>query len=279
MPLKLGDLRYLPDATNGLTLENGYYKLGGTLTEALAFTLGDFGATFNQTGTGDVTFVQTGGTGQVIIKGSTNDGSTYPLIIQDSDAATVFSVNTNGGIVFSASSTVEYLFMPIADAIDGTSAPAAIGTVTSGSGKVNARLFTNVADTDVLYTWQIPGNIDTSTGIKFRVITNLGTPGPPVAKQFQFELCGFSLASGEALGGTLGTAQTSNSGVLTESDNDMIFTAWSSALTSTHITGFAAGETAILKLYRDVDDNDDYDQPVYVVGLELKYKITGTDTF
>jgi hypothetical protein len=70
----------------------------------------------------------------------------------------------------------------------------------------------------------------------------------------------------------LGTAQTSNSGSRTDVQYDRVCTAWSSAMTSTHITDLAAGETAEFKLYRDVDDTDDYEQVVGVVGIELKYK-------
>jgi len=119
MSIKLDDIRYLPDATNGLTLENGYYKLGGTLTETLAFTLGDYACTFTQTGTGDVIFDQTGGTGQVIIKASTNDGSTKPLQVNDSDSAEVFSVDSNGHLVTASTTVVTNLN---ADTVDGSHA-------------------------------------------------------------------------------------------------------------------------------------------------------------
>lgn len=180
---------------------------------------------------------------------------------------------------FSAITTVETEFIPVGYMIDGASAPDALATLTSGTDKVNARTFAGDADEDLVFDWQVPGDLDTTTGIKFRVICIVSSATGPSTETWQFELHGFTLGDGDALNGTLGTAQTSNSGSRTDAQYDRVSTAWSGALTSTHITDLAVGETVEFKLYRDVDDTDDYVQNVAVVGIELKYKRDHDTTF
>ena len=163
--------------------------------------------------------------------------------------------------------------------IDGASAPDALAPLTSGTDKVNARTFAGGADEDLVFDWQVPGDLDTTTGIKFRVICIVSAATGPSDETWQFELHGFTLGDGDALDGTLGTAQTSNSGSRTDAQYDRVATAWSAVMTATHITDLAVGETAEFKLYRDVDDVDDYAQNVAVVGIELKYKRDHDTTF
>lgn len=45
-------------------------------------------------------------TGETLIDGTTNDGSTYPLIVNDSDGTCVFSVDSNGAAALSGNMTV-----------------------------------------------------------------------------------------------------------------------------------------------------------------------------
>lgn len=175
--------------------------------------------------------------------------------------------------------TVETEYLPISYAIDGASAPDALATVTSGTDKVDARTFAGDADEDVLFTWKVPLDFDATSGVKFRALCVVTSGTTPSAETWQFEMQGFSLGDGDALDGTLGTAQTSNSGSRSDAQYDLVHTAWSSAMTSTHITDLAAGETVVFKLYRDVDDTDTYEQPVGVVGVELKYKREHSESF
>lgn len=169
--------------------------------------------------------------------------------------------------------------VPIGYMTDGASAPDALATLTSGTDKVDARTFAGDADEDLQFTWEIPADLDTTSGIKFRVICFVSSATGPSAETWQFELQGFSLGDGDALDGTNGTAQTSNSGSRTDAQYDRVSTAWSSAMTSTHITGLAVGETASFKLYRDVDDTDTYVQNVAVSAIEFKYKRKHDITF
>ena len=194
-------------------------------------------------------------------------------------------VNLNSGmsdpttLAVSSIVTTETEYIPVGYMIDGASAPDALATLTSGTDKADARTFAGVADEDLLFIWQAPLDLDASSGVKFRVICIVSAATGPSAQTWQFEMHGFSLGDGDALDGTLGTAQTSNSGSRTDAQYDRVATAWSSAMTSTHITDLTAGETIHFKLYRDVDDTDDYEQNVAVVGVELKYKREHDATF
>jgi hypothetical protein len=167
---------------------------------------------------------------------------------------------------------VETVYIPIGYATDGGTAPAAKEDINDTAGYVSVRKFDGASqDEDVMITWQVPADIVAASGIKFRAICYITEATGPSAETWQMEMQGFSVADGEALAGTLGTAQASNSGSRSDAQYDRVATAWSSALTTTHITGLAAGETAHLKLYRDIDDTDTYAQDVGVAGIEIKY--------
>uniref|UniRef100_A0A6M3KJD1 Uncharacterized protein n=1 Tax=viral metagenome TaxID=1070528 RepID=A0A6M3KJD1_9ZZZZ len=175
--------------------------------------------------------------------------------------------------------TVETEFIPVGWMIDGASAPDASATFTSGTEKVDARTFAGDADEDLVFYWNIPLDLDTTSGVKFLVNCIVTSATGPSSETWQFELQGCSLGSGDALDCTLGTAQTSNSGSRTDAQYDLVGTAYSAAMTSTHITDLAVGENAIFKLYRDVDDTDTYVQVVGVIGITLKYKRFHNATF
>ncbi len=176
-------------------------------------------------------------------------------------------------------SFVETELIPVGWMIDGASAPDALETITSGTDKVEVRTFSGSADEDTVFTWQVPNDCDVTSGIKFRVVNVITVATGPSGETWQFELQGFSMGSGDALDGTLGTAQTSNSGSRADAQYDIVFTAWSGAMTSTHITGLAVGELAQFKFYRDVDDTDTYVQLVGVAFIQFKYKRLLNDTF
>ena len=174
---------------------------------------------------------------------------------------------------------VETEYLPIGYAIDGDKAPATKETLTS-TYKVDVRKFDGASqDEDVYYTWQAPDDLDTTSGVKFRVLCMVSESTAPSAETWQFEVQGFSSGTGDGLAGTLGTAQTSNSGERSDAQYDFVYTAWSSAMTSTHITDLAAGEVVTLKLYRDIDDTDTYAQDIAVIGIELRYKRNPVTTF
>lgn len=226
---------------------------------------------------------------------STNDDLTEPGIrIWDDDADSwvliTFATDDNpqisvGGsanpLTISNQQVVEEVFIPIAYGIDsGSNPPSSLNTLVSTNGYVDVRDFDGTAqDEDVMFVWSAPSDLDATTGIKFRVICYVSAATGPSAETWQFEVQGFSLGDGDALAGTLGTAQTSNSGSRTDVQYDRVSTAWSSAMTSTHITDLTAGETVHLKLYRDIDDTDDYGQDIAVAGIELRYKRNMTTTF
>ncbi len=186
------------------------------------------------------------------------------------------SLDVSGSVEYTG---VETEPIPIGYMIDGASAPDASATFTSGTEKVDARTFSGSADEDLLFTWTAPADLDATAGIKFRVESWITAATGPSAETWQFEMSGCSYGDGDPLDCTLGTAQTSNSGSRTDVQYDRVATAWSSAMTSTHITGLAAGETIEFYLYRDVDDTDTYVQLVGASAVELKYQRLNDTTF
>lgn len=174
---------------------------------------------------------------------------------------------------------VEEIPIPVSYMINGASAPDALATITSGTDKVNVRTFAGDADEDLLFEFEIPSDMDTTAGLKFQVVAYITAATAPSAETWQFELQGFSMGDGDALDGTFGTAQTSNSGSRSDAQYDKVTTAWSAAMTSNHITDLAAGETVIFKLYRDVDDTDTYAQLIGVSKINIRYKRNLTTTF
>jgi len=158
-------------------------------------------------------------------------------------------------------------FIPIAYAIDGASAPDAKETLTS-TNKVDIRTFAHDADEDVFIIWEAPLDLTCKT-IQFRVITWVHNATGPSAEGWAFFLRGASLGNGDILSATLGTAVKSSAASQTHVQYDRVATTWSEPVT---ITNLAAGESQVLKLYRDISDADDtYAQLIGVSGIEIRY--------
>lgn len=165
-------------------------------------------------------------------------------------------------------------FLPIGWAIDGASAPAPKSTLTS-TYSVDIRNFDAASDEDVYIPWQVPFDLTGST-VTFRVICFVTNATGPSTEGVAFFLQGVSLGDGELLSATHGTAVKSSFADETHAQYDRVTTDMSGAVT---ITNLAAGETAILKLYRDVSDaDDDYAQDIGVAGIEIKYSRLVTAT-
>jgi len=160
--------------------------------------------------------------------------------------------------------------IPVADGIDGTSPPAALATLTS-TNKVNTRDFDSGADEDLYFVWEAPHDL-TGTTISFRVITWIVNATGPSGEGVAFFLQGASLGDGDILSSALGTAVISSFAAETHAQYDRVSTDWSGNVT---ITGLAAGETVLLKLYRDESDAaDDYAQDIGVSAIQIKYNRT-----
>jgi hypothetical protein len=160
-------------------------------------------------------------------------------------------------------------FIPIGWAIDGSSPPALLETITS-TNKVKVRKFDgSVGDEDVQINWAVPTDFLTGYGkIKFRVITMV-TESAPTTQGWSFFLQGASVGSDDALNATLYTPVESNIIDISNAQYDFAYTNWSSEVTITNLT---AGEFALLKLYRDIsDEDDDYGQDVGVIGILVMY--------
>lgn len=156
-------------------------------------------------------------------------------------------------------------YIPVAYMEDGAAAPAT-ASVWADTRKARVREFAADADDDVEIHWLAPD--DYVSGIKFRAIgfvTNATAPAN--TETVIFNLAGCSVGNSDDGGCTLGTGVTSTfTADATYAQNDRWSSAWSSAITVTNIT---AGESVMLKLFRDVDDT--YGQAIGLAGIEIKY--------
>lgn len=161
----------------------------------------------------------------------------------------------------------DYEVFPIGYCTNGASGPEALSTLSS-TYKVNIRNFDASSDEDVYCVWETPPDFAGGT-ISFRVITWISNATGPSAEGVAFFLQGAGLADGELLSKAHGTAVKSSFAAETHSQYDRVSTDWSAGVT---ISGLSPGESAILKLYRDVSDSvDTYAQDIGVSMLQIKF--------
>lgn len=169
-------------------------------------------------------------------------------------------------------------FIPIGWAQDGLAPPDTIENLDANNGSVQIRKFDDTLDQDVIVPWVVPSDFSGTT-VSYRIIYYISeTTAPGAGERVDFGLKGAAIADGESLDVTYGTPiETFKSMTVTDIQNDVMYTGWSSNLT---ITGIAAGKTAVINVYRDANDatNDTYDQKVGVMGIEIKYSRTFTDS-
>lgn len=164
----------------------------------------------------------------------------------------------------------EFIHIEDPRVVDGTAAPDAAATYTSGNGKTRARTFAHDSSEDVLISWDIPLDIIAASGIKFQVALIVTDATGPSAEGVSFKLSGDCVGDGGPLGVTFGTEIESSKTAITEVQYDLLITDLSGVVT---VDDLAASETAILKLYRDHDDaDDDYGQVIGVRGLWLYWE-------
>jgi len=213
--------------------------------------------------------VEGGGTGLATV----TDHSV--MVGSGTDPVTPIAVGTTGQILV-GSTSADPVFTTITDvdtllvgvAINGSSPPEAASILTS-TYSVEVRNFDDAADEDLYFTWQVPKDF-TGTTITFRVITWITNATGTSTSGVAFFLQGASIANGELISSALGTARKSSYLDTTHTQYDRVATTWSA--TAVTVTGIAAGETAMFKLYRDVSDgDDDYAQDIGVEALQIKY--------
>lgn len=161
----------------------------------------------------------------------------------------------------------ETIPIPVEWANDGAAPPADASDLTS-TNTIRIRDFDPASDEDIKIPWQVPADL-VGAVINFRVICYVSNATGPSNEGWAFFLQGMSLGDGDILSSAMGAAVKSSITGRTDSQYDRVATAWSGDVT---ITDLLAGETAHLKLYRDVSDaDDDYAQDIGVAFLEIKY--------
>jgi hypothetical protein len=217
----------------------------------------------------DRTVVIKNGTGNILTGGADitlDDTNKYVLFIYDGLLSKWVVVGGTGG---GASAFSDYAFLSIDAGIDGTAAPSA-AVITASTNKAITREFPATADKDLFFVWQPPPDWNGGT-ITFRVIGFITNATAPADTETAiFGLAGASIADSELISSALGSIVTATfTANATYAQYDRWSTAWSTAVT---IAGAAAGETVLLNLLRDVDDT--YEQPIGVVGIEVKFTRT-----
>ncbi len=194
---------------------------------------------------------------------STDTGSNSGGTVKWYDGAQVRSI-VDTGTNYTIITKTEYI--PIAYAEDGAAAPAA-ATVWADTRKAKIRVFAADADDDVEIHWVVPN--DYVGGIKFRAIGFVDNDTAPAdTETVIMNLAGCSVGDSDDGGCTLGTGVNATfTANATYAQHDRWSTAWSNEIT---VTDIAAGESVMLKLFRDVDDT--YGKGIGVAGIEIKYK-------
>jgi hypothetical protein len=172
---------------------------------------------------------------------------------------------------------VDYLYIPIGWGNDGnmTGVPdmeeeIIQGTIVNASEFV--RKFYSVADDTILVSCEFPDDIDVTYGIYFKlkgIITE--STAPASGEGISFYMAGQSNGDSDPIASAYGSAvEWMYKNLDGHIQYDKIDTAYSGKVT---ITNFAAGETTMLRLYRDISDtDDDYLQPVGITGIKIRYK-------
>jgi len=174
----------------------------------------------------------------------------------------------NGKDVTNLPTIFDVDYLPIGYAEDGSSAPAAVSTLSS-TNKVGIRDFDGASNETVKFMWMVPYDLVGAT-VKARLICYVSNSTAPATGEIvAFSVAGMSLANSGIISGSVGTAVTSSlTADATYAQYDRLATAWTSAIT---ITGVAAGESAHLDVIRLATTTDTYAQDIGMAGLEIKY--------
>lgn len=181
-------------------------------------------------------------------------------------------LSTGGDVIKFA----EEVFLSISLALDlgGGSPPAALETIADSPGMVQVRKFDDAAQEDTYFPWEVPRDIVAVDGIKVTVVGIITEATAPVANEgVVFKIEGYSVGTGDQLGGAFGTAKASKNANLAASGVDTQYDRFALAQSDViTVTDLAAGELAQLHLYRDVADaEDDYEQDVGIYGIKIQY--------
>ena len=162
---------------------------------------------------------------------------------------------------------LEQTYLPIADALDGASPPAALSTLSSGNGSLSVRQFQAGSTYDVVFPWEVP--LDLSVGDDIRVQVLAAIPGTGMSSNtVVFGLKAYCLGDNDSINAAWGTERRlTPSG--TYAQYDRLQTAFSGALI---IPNLAQGELVMLHLDRQGGDiKDDFVYSIAVSGVRIQW--------
>lgn len=155
-------------------------------------------------------------------------------------------------------------FLPIAWAVDGATAPAAIADVTGK--EIKARAFTE-AD-DVVFWWIVPN--DYVGGIKYRVLYALSA-NANADDTAVFSMAGSIVANSGDLDGSAGTALTISDELTTDDDQYQVMITDYTAESNADWSLSAGGLARLNFSHAAASDMAGAGEPL-VIGIEIKYK-------
>ena len=170
-----------------------------------------------------------------------------------------------------ALSKVRRSFLPVAWAKDGAVPPNSTVNLTNGNGQVDIRKFDPSTDEDLVFHWEIPGEIDISVPITYRLVCFVSEATAPASGEgVDFQLENLSVGDGEILNGTYLSPVWSGIDDLyafgctgqyrrfkTEQSGDM------------GMTGVNGDDTMMFKLYRDTSGGTGVDHYYQKVGVSM----------
>ncbi len=135
-----------------------------------------------------------------------------PLDVLTRKPTNLFLGTINGGAVYVFPSSegpatplsfLEQAFVTVESGQDGGTPPAVLETVTNGNGTVRIRKFSNLANNNLVFPWEVPTDIVGNT-------VNVGIAGifsdaAMTAAGMYFTLKGYSVGNNDALGGSWGS--------------------------------------------------------------------------
>lgn len=189
------------------------------------------------------------------------------------------NTNTDGyvlvadGTNFNPTQQVETVYIPVGDMdiTDGGADPASsLHATATNSREIKIATFDGGTDEDLTFPWVVPSNISGLT-VKVRWIGIVTHATGPSNEVISFQVSGASIADGAQIDiASFGSVVAVTEAAVTDEQDDIITSAWSSVITPTSL---GAGEVALFLINRDADDVDTYAQDFGLIGVEIKYLV------
>jgi hypothetical protein len=162
----------------------------------------------------------------------------------------------------------DYIWLPVTEAADMASPPAAAVSLTDAAGSaVVIRNFDDVAAEAICFSYQLPADVIVAEKLRGRVVCAISNAIGPSGEGVMFDVDAACAGDGDSMSPVM-TGGISGQAGMTLSQYDIFFGFYCAAFTPTNYT---AGETLILEIARNpTHPADTYGQDVGLIGVELE---------